>query len=330
MAELYGREWTRAELIQYVGHMDQIAGIRAQESVDGTAKDSRAFQVYTGSGLSFRVLADRALDISACQYRGKAVAWASAVGEVHPAYYETEGLGWLRSFPGGLMTTCGLDHFGAPIGDYGIHGRISNLPAKQASYRTYWQDDEYMLEITGQVRQARLFGENLVLKRRIWTQLGSSTIWVEDSVTNEGFEPVPHMILYHCNLGFPLINSDTVLHIDAEQTIARDADAEVGLHEWMHFQAPTPGYSEQVFRHAPRADEAGWVTVRVQNPMLKLQLRYDSTTLPHLFQWKMMGQGAYVLGIEPANSADIEGKRQDVPMLEAGESRTYSLEFTIS
>ncbi len=330
MAELYARQWTRTELVQYVGHMDQIAGIRAMKNTDGTSSDGRIFQVYTGSGLTFRILADRALDIGACQHNGRAVAWSSAVGEVHPAYYETEGLGWLRSFPGGLMTTCGLDHFGAPTGDYGIHGRVGNLPAHQVGYRTYWQGDDYFLEITGQVRQARLFGENLVLQRRIWTQLGSSTIHVEDIVTNEGFEPVPHMILYHCNLGFPLVSTDTTLHVDAEQTIARDAVAEAGLHEWMCFQTPTAGYSEQVFRHTPHADEAGWVTALVENPLMKLQLRYNSATLPHLFQWKMMGQGAYVLGIEPANSPDIEGKRREVPQLEAGEHRAYSLEFTIS
>lgn len=54
----------------------------------------------------------------------------------------------------------------------------------------------------------------------------------------------------------------------------------------------------------------------------------------HLFQWKQMGQGAYVPGIEPANSSTIEGRasareRGDLPLLQPGEDRVYSLTFRV-
>jgi hypothetical protein len=340
MARFLGQQWTREQLLLHVGQIEQIAGVKAVEAADGTGRGVRMFEVYTGSGLSFWVLADRALDIAACCYQGLPLAWSSAVGEVHPAYYEAAGLGWLRSFPGGLITTCGLDHFGAPSTDageaFGLHGRISNLPARQVSYRTYWLDDEYELEIMGQVRQARLFGENLLLQRRIRTRLGANQIWVEDTVTNEGFEPQPHMILYHCNLGFPLISADSRLGLEAAETVARDAEAEVGIAEWSSFQAPTPAYKEQVFRHRPQADAQGLVAVEIENPHLDFGLRisYNQDNLPYLFQWKMMGQGAYVLGIEPANCSAVEGRavareRRDLPELAPGESRNYSLTFEI-
>src|SRR5262249_46807198 len=159
---------------------------------------------------------DRALDISACSFKGMPLAWRSSVGDVHPAYYDPKGTGWLRSFPGGLLATCGLDQFGAPASDggedFGIHGRVGNLPARYVSYRAYWQGDEYEMEITGEVRQTRVFGENIVLRRRIATRLGSNQIQISDSVTNEGFSPQPHMILYHFNLGFPLLSPATQLH----------------------------------------------------------------------------------------------------------------------
>lgn len=340
MANLWGRDWTRSELMQHIGHIEQVAGITALEASDGPARGIRLFQVNTGSGLTFRVLADRALDISACHFRSVPLAWVSSAGEVHPAYYQAEGLGWLRSFQGGLFVTCGLDQFGAPATDgeerFGIHGRVSNLPASQVNYRTYWAGDDYRLEISGQVRQTRLFGENLVLHRKIVTQLGSNTIRVEDTATNEGFSPQPHMILYHCNLGFPLIGPAATLHLDTSATVARDIDAEVGLAEWDRFQPPAPGYREQVFRHTLIANEQGQGVVRIENPELDFgfQLRYSTDTLPHLFQWKQMGQGSYVLGLEPANSSAIEGravarKRNDLPHLEPGESRIYSLTFDI-
>ena len=340
MAVLVHRNWTRQELLQRVGHVDQIAGIKLAEAADGLERGTRMLQVWTGSGLCFTVQADRALDISACNYKSMSLAWASPVGVVHPAYYESEGLGWLRSFPGGLLATCGLDHYGAPCHDageaLGLHGRVGNLPARSVGYRTQWVEDEYELEITGEVRQTRVFGENLVLRRRISTRLGSSKIRIEDLVANEGFTPHPHMILYHFNLGFPLVGEDSRVHLEAEQTIARDADAEAGLADWMNLQSPTAGYREQVFRHVLKADAHGKAHVEVENPALGLGLRwtYDKASLPHLFQWKMMGEGTYVLGIEPGNSSGIEGRatarqRDDLPHLQPGESRRYVLELEV-
>jgi hypothetical protein len=346
MAYLYKRNWDRREILRHVGHLDQVAGIKLVEAADGRERGNRILQVWTGSGLYFHVLADRALDISACRYKGYAIGWHSSVGEVHPAYYEPEGVGFLRSFQGGLLVTCGLDQFGAPCSDageeLGLHGRISNLPAQCVGYRTFWVEtaDEmsrYELEITGEVRQTRLFGEHLVLRRRISTQLGSSSIRIQDVVTNEGFAAHPHMMLYHFNLGFPLVSKDSQLRIDTAETIARDKDAAAGLAEWSSFQPPTPEYREQVFRHKPVANSAGTVQAEVKNLRLGLGVRlcYANTNLPYLFQWKMMGEGAYVLGIEPANCGVIDGRaaareRNDLPQLAAGESRHYDLEIEIA
>ncbi len=340
MIALLGQKWTRDELIQRVGRMEQIAGVAPSVAADGLGRGSRYFHVYTGSGLSFDVMTDRTLDIAACSYKGTPLAWISPSGWMHPAYYEAEGLGWLRSFQGGLCTTCGLDQIGAPSEDggeaFGIHGRISSTPAEQVGHRTWWDGDSYQLEISGQMRQARLFGENLALHRRISTELGSTRVLLEDTVTNLGFSPQPHLILYHCNLGFPLVSEHTRLVVDVEDTIPRDADAEVGVDRWSEFQPPTPGYSEQVFRHVPRADNEGKVNVRVENPELGLGMRisFFKQQLPHLVEWKMMGQGAYVLGIEPTNSTGIEGRsvareRDDLPHLAPGESQRYQLEFEV-
>lgn len=277
---------SRQELLQRVGQMDQVAGIKLFEAADGVARGSRVFQVWTGSGLSFSVLADRALDISACHYRGLSLAWISAVGEAHPAYYEPEGVGWLRSFQGGLLVTCGLDQFGYPSQDegeaLGLHGRLSNLPARYVNYRTGWRGDDYELEITGEIRQTRVFGENLVLRRRISTALESNKIRLEDEVTNEGFAASPSMILYHFNLGYPLLSETAHLEVKVEKTIPRDAETEAGLGDWMNFHPPTDGYREQVFRHTPAADPEGYVKVEVRNPALGLGLRwrYRQADLP--------------------------------------------------
>ncbi len=75
---------SQQEILERVGHMDQLAGIKMIEAGDGPARGSRMLQVWTGAGLSFQVAADRALDISACQYKGISLAWNSSIGDVHP------------------------------------------------------------------------------------------------------------------------------------------------------------------------------------------------------------------------------------------------------
>jgi hypothetical protein len=340
MAKLYGRTWKREELVRLVGSLDQVAGIRPIEAVEGLERGSRSLQVWTGSGLTFNVLAERALDLGAFQYKGMSLNWKSAVGEAHPAYYDPTGINWLRSFGGGMLVTCGLDTFGAPGRDegqdFGLHGRISNLPARAVGYRAEWAGDEYELEVSGQVRQAQVFGENMFLQRRLSTRLGSNRLQIEDTVTNEGFSPQPHMLLYHFNTGFPLLSPVARLELEVSKTEPRDDDAQAGLADWRTFQAPTPGYREQVFIHTPVPGQQGRGRAEVVNPELKLGLRFsfDTSTLPYLMEWKMMGEGLYVLGIEPSNCRTLAGRsgaraRGLLPELAAGESRTYRLELEV-
>ena len=111
------RKWIQRELTRYIGSMDQIAGIKSFESQDGVERGGRVLEVWTGSGLRFHVLSDRALDISSCEYKGTSLAWRSSVGDAYPTYYDASGSEWLRSFQGGLLVTCGLDTFGPPNRD---------------------------------------------------------------------------------------------------------------------------------------------------------------------------------------------------------------------
>jgi hypothetical protein len=340
MVTLFNRDWSKTELLRYVGCMDQLAGIRLVEGGDGKARGSRLLDVWTGTGLRFQVNADRALDISNCDFKGIPLSWQSPIGNVHPAYYDPQGTGWLRSFPGGLLTTCGLDQFGLPSqeggAEYGLHGRISNTPSTQVNYRTFWDGEDYRLEISAETRQAALFAENLVLRRCISTKLGSNCIHLEDTITNQGFDPNSHMLLYHFNLGFPLVSENTRLHLKTEQTLARDEPAQRGLSEWDRFQLPTPGYQEQVFIHQPKVDNAGIATVELRNPKMGIGLRwsYQTANLPYLMEWKMMGEGAYVVGVEPANCNGLGGRAAarsmgQLPQLEPEESRNYQIDLEI-
>ena len=327
-------EQTPEQVRRHVGSLAQVAGIDRFCEEDGPARGARRFQVRTGSGLVFDVLPDRGLDLGAASFRGVPMAWISPAGHVAPAHAEHTGAGWQRTFGGGLLTTCGLDQFGAPSTDegveFGLHGRASSTPAQQVNTVA-----DGRLEVTGRLRQSRLFGENLVLDRTIATEVGSSALTVTDTVTNEGFQSQPHMLLYHMNLGWPLLSPSSVLRVPGGTPIARDAEAECGLDSWHTFGEPEPGFAEQVFRH--EFADAGPAEARLENPDLGLSLaiRFDTRQLPGLFQWKMLGAGTYVLGVEPANCRIIAGRGParaagELPVLEPGESRSYSVTVEVS
>ena len=154
----------------------------------------------------------------------------------------------------------------------------------------------------GPLREASLFGYNLLLTRTISCRLGEARLTIEDRVENQGSAPAPHMILYHFNPGFPDARAQS--RLDVSSTVEpRDAVAAPGLVRHNRFEEPTSGYAEQLFYHRVAADAGGFAQVALVNPDLRLglQVRYRHRELPWLVEWKQVGVGAYVLGVEPGN-----------------------------
>jgi hypothetical protein len=295
MPSLFGRSIRKGDLRKLVGSVSQVAGIRLVELVDGRVRGMRAADVYTGSGLRFQVLVDRGLDIGAAEHAGRPLAFVHpALGT--PALHERPGIGFLRTFGGGLVTTCGLDHFGPPDAEgegYGLHGRASHLPGEGVCVRQEWRGEDYVLEIEGETRQARLFGENLRLERRISTRLGATSLVLEDRVTNEGFRP-----------------------------------------EHLRFGPPQAGFAEQVFFHEPLPDPQGRAAAAVVNRPLGFGgfVRWRAAELPVLAHWKMTGEGEYVCGLEPSTHAMTPTRREQreaasLRDLAPGESVSFRLEL---
>jgi hypothetical protein len=339
MAYLFNKNWTRTELLKYVGDLSQVAGIKLGEWSDGKERGLRVAEIRSGAGLELTVLLDRGMDIGPASYKGFPLAWLSPTGFSHPMYFEPQGTNWLHTFGGGLLTGVGMTTAGSPGEDagesLGLHGRLSHLPAQRVNVSQSWQADECTFEVEGEIRQARVFGENLCLRRRITVGLGGNTIAIHDTVENLGNATSPLMLLYHINLGFPFLDENAELVANPHPVEARDAVAEPGLNEWMHFQSPTQGYEEQVFYHDLPGDENGWAGLTLTNRScnLQLSLRFQKATLPNLVQWKMMGNGTYVLGLEPAN-CHVSGRSQErargtLQFLQPGESRDFKVEIEV-
>ena len=337
MAILFEKEWSKADLLQYVGDVSQIGGVHLKVLDDGPERGTRVADFSTGSGFRFSVLIDRGMDVGPADWAGRPLAWQSGVGAVHPAHYDPIGLGWLRSFPGGLMVGCGLDNVGPPNTDggedLGLHGRLSHTPAKLLGYGGEWDGDEYAMWVEGQIRHYKVFGANLVLRRRISTRLGSSSLCIEDTITNPGFQATPVQILYHCNFGFPVVSPDTELWIETEKSEPRDEGADTGFDRHTLFETPTPGYAEQVFLHQPRADDKGYSRAALVNRAMSFgaYVRFRKEELPRMVEWKMMGQGTYVVGLEPNNCGvsgrGLEREAGTLQFLEPGETLCTALEI---
>ncbi|MBO2521078.1 MAG: DUF4432 domain-containing protein [Firmicutes bacterium] len=337
----YGPGVNARELLRRVGSMQQLAGVREYVLSDGPGRGVRAMRVYNAAGLELEILADRALDIGRAAWKGIPLVWISPAGTVHPAHYEPEGAGWLRVFGGGLLTTCGLTHYGRAEVDgdevLGLHGRASALPAMRVQVDEAWVGETFAIEVRGEIRESTVFGPNVKLSRRIRTSLWQPGFILDDQVVNEGFSPTEHMLLYHMNFGYPLLDEGTRLAVTRKATRPRDGEAEKGLGQELFMSGPVPGFQEQVFYHDVKADEDGVGRACVYNPNLgeglAVLIEFDAETMPRLVEWKMLGEGLYVLGVEPGTSfvdgRVAERKAGRVPVLAPGESRRYHLEVTV-
>ena len=354
------RDFTRSELLRRVGSLAQVGGVQLLSHEEGHARGTRAIEFRTGTGFRFNVLPDRGFDVGFAEYGGAGLCWLPSKGLAAPAYYEgdLDDYAWLRVGLGGLFNTAGLVSMGTPqtvateqfgftqrmAARYGTHDRIAVTPASTFSHGSSWQDDRYLLWAEGVVRQEIAYGENLSLARRYESELGSSSFRVTDVVANDGWFETPHQLLYHFNIGFPVVD-------DGAEVLAAVTDEPEDLSfstagdgrsttRWRTVTDPEPGFTHEGYIVPMRADELGKVAVAVVNRRLRpelgglgVYLRYDATQLPVYVAWRMMRQGLYAVGLEPATTPFGTTEQlieQGYPVMMApGERRSYELEFGI-
>lgn len=298
---------TKKEFMKYAGSIQQIAYARPFVYSEGRSSGLKAFDVKNGK-ISFRVLADKCLDVSEFSYAGVNMSFLSKPGLQGLGHYDTNGAEAQRSIMGGLFFTAGLETIGAPCNvngvDYPMHGRIRTTPAEHLSSDAFWKDDEYHIKISGEMREAMLFGENLVLRRSIETVYGSKSFVLTDEFENESFRDEPLMLLYHANLGFPFLDEHVKFYIPTKKITPRNSDTEGHEADYDKMEAPKDNEPEYVFIHELKTDNNGDTETIAVNPVLNLGLKisWNIKNLPYFMQWKSIASGDYVVGLEPANS----------------------------
>ena len=299
----------KEELLRRVGSMQQVASVRRVTYGEGRAKGMRAVEVKNGP-LSFTAMEDKCLDICELTYRGMQINFLSKPGLNGRNPFDTHGAEAQRSIMGGLFFTCGLENICAPYTgrdgkEYPMHGRLRTTPAEHVCADARWEGEDYVMTVSGEMREAELFGENLILRRSITTRYGRSEIRIADEITNEAFRSEPMMLMYHCNMGFPFLSEHSRLILPTVKVTPRDAVSEAHIADYARMDPPKDNEEEYVFLHRLKADEKGetFAAVVDDQRQLALQICFNQRQLPYFMEWKSTASGDYVLGLEPSNSA---------------------------
>ena len=199
------------------------------------------------------ILPDRGLGIWKMLCGGVELGWQSPVaGPVHPAFVplgEPSGLGWLDGFDE-LVARCGLVSNGAPDFDasgrlvHGLHGRIANRPAHELSVTL--DDEAGTITLTGAVDETRFLIHALRMETSLALSADRPRIAWTDTVTNLSARPATMQLLYHVNLGPPLLGAGAEVVAAIDELAPRDASAAADVATWNRYASPRAGRGEDV------------------------------------------------------------------------------------
>lgn len=329
-----------------ISNFHQLGGIETAVIDNGWANGCRVAWVDTGSGLRFKVVIDRAMDISNAFYNSHSLSWISHLGESLPNPAAIDGTTWLDSFGGGLLTTCGLTHVGGPesddYGTRGLHDRISHTPANiESIIQPNPKAGQFEMSITGRMIQTTTFGPHLELKRTISARLGDSYLKINDEVTNLGNLETPHMILYHFNFGWPLIDEGADIQWEGDWEAPDDESKKI-FNKNNSFKKCSPplnqhnGSNEAVAFIDITPDKKGYCKCGVYNNDLKLgaNLEFSKNQLPWLTNWQHWGKNEYVMALEPCTNPPIgqanAREKDTLTKLSVGETVNYEIIMSVN
>lgn len=313
----------------YIGHDSQCYGIEEHRLVGGKGDGMRLLEINNGIGLELTVSPDRGADISRLRYRGINMSYFSPCGYVAPTYYESKGSDWLKSFTAGFLTTCGLQSVGTPCTDEGeelpLHGSIANIPAEQV----YWLEENEELVVRAVMKDEVIFGRKLRMIRELRVSLNENSFVIQDTIENTGDTKQPFEILYHMNMGYPLLDEDSIVEIPSVGVTPRDDHAAEDIENWMKMIKPEKGYVERCYYH--KFEDEGKASIYQPKLRQGLEILFDPKELDGFVEWKMMGIRDYVLGLECGNclpdGRDVMRRIGMLKFLKPGEKKTYCVKI---
>ncbi len=317
----------------YVGNSQQLRGAERYILQDGKGDGMHFVYVRNGLGLEAWISVDRCADISRVNFKGENIAYFSPCGYVSPKYYDKQGADFLKSFTAGFFTTCGLTAVGSPCIDDGeelpLHGTISNTPAVLLSI----DETDEKLVLRFKIRDCAIFDRQLVLTRTYTFSYTENTIALNDCIENISDLTSPYMIMYHCNMGYPLVQENSMINIPNYGVTPRNERSAKDLEKALIIESPQPNYEECCYYYDVIA-ENDIAKVGIFNPDLKIgvNISFNKRELPFFTQWKLMSRGDYVIGLEPANCTpdgrDVMRKNGKLQYIKPNEKKTNNVKFS--
>ncbi len=209
------------------------------------------------------------------------------------------------------MFRCGLESNGVPDFHrhgqlrFPLHGRIANLPA----YRVVAGIDveTERLFVRGSVEECRFLHQKLRLTVEYSAPLAGNSIMWHDHVANISRVPAVMQMMYHTNIGHPLLRPGWQLRAPVARLCPRDEFAiHAGVENWHTYPAPQDDSWEQVYFLEMLGDDRGDTQVLLHGPSeeLGVGLHYNCRQLPYFTQWRNTQaiEDGYVTGIEPGTN----------------------------
>jgi len=270
-----------------ISNFQQVASIRRYTLTEGREKGLDVLDCDNGK-IRFLLNVSKACDIMQLYHEGQNMSFVSKNG------FTKRETPFLNRFEGGMLYTCGLDSVGGRDG-FELHGTLHNIPAEIIRAEC----NENGITVEAIIRDTALFGKNLVLKRKIFTAIGGDSVTLEDTLVNEGYKTEEYCLLYHINVGYPMLDDGVKVIADVESYTSRTAWAKQNEATMYEMNAPTPNQEETCYFLNLKKPEITLVNGKIGK---EFTVSYSGDTLPCFVEWKSMASGDYALGLEPCTT----------------------------
>ncbi|MBR2474283.1 MAG: aldose 1-epimerase family protein [Clostridia bacterium] len=265
----------------------QVASVRRYTVTEGQEKGLDIIDCDNGK-IRFLLNVSKACDVMQLYHEGQNVSFISKNG------FTQRQAPFLKSFEGGMLYTCGIDSVGARDG-YETHGTIHNIPAQ--IIRAECNENQIVIEAI--LRDTALFGKNLTVKRKITSEIGSGALTLVDTLINEGFREEEYCLLYHINIGYPMLDAGAKVVADVGKRIARTDWSKINDNDSYDIGEPVANMEETCYFLTLKSPEASLVNKKLGK---QITVSYSGETLPHFVEWKSLASGDYALGFEPCTT----------------------------
>lgn len=270
-----------------ISNFAQVASVRRYVFTDGREKGINVIDCDNGK-IRFLLNESKALDVMQVYHNGQNVSFLSK-----NAFMKRE-IPFLNRFEGGMLYTCGLDSVGGRDG-YELHGSFHNNVAEVKMVEC----NEEGIIVLACVENTALFGQNLVMERKITSKIGSDEIKIEDTLINKGYKAEDYCLLYHVNVGYPMLDEGATIIVDEKECHPRTPFAEKEKRDRYLITKDYPLKEETCYFLELKEPKISLINKKIGK---ELSILYSKDTLPCFVEWKSMCSSDYALGLEPCTT----------------------------